>query len=281
MLFHGIEGFPEGVGRDSVRKLDMDRFDLKLRMCFPRNRTADGSTYGVARVLALLSVSAFACFFGSELGAQGSGSDAANKPVVVQPGAPGEASKRLPADTRATLPPFSAADVAFMQGMIMHHSQAVEMTALIESHTENKNVRAIGAKISSSQADEIQMMRRWLAVRGQATSMTMPGAAGMPGMPEMDMSGKPMSDSGGTPMMPGMLTLEQMTALQAARGAEFDRLFLSGMIQHHGGALVMVNDLFNTAGAGQDAEIFEFASDVDNGQKAEMKIMQKMLEEIR
>ena len=189
-------------------------------------------------------------------------------PAVVQPGAPGEPTKPLPNDTHATLPPISRADVDFMQGMIMHHSQAVEMTALIPSHTENKNVRAMGAKISSSQADEIRMMQRWLAARGQATSMEMPG------MPGMDMSGNAMAP------MPGMLTPEQMAALRKARGTEFDRLFLSGMIQHHGGALVMVKDLFNSAGAGQDAEIFDFATDVDNSQRAEIKIMQKYLEEL-
>ena len=188
--------------------------------------------------------------------------------VVVQPGAPGEPTKTLPADTHATLPPISRADVEFMQGMIMHHSQAVEMTALIKSHTENKDVRAIGAKISSSQADEIRMMQRWLAARGRATSMEMPG------MPGMDMSGNSMS------LMPGMLSPEQMESLRKARGAEFDRLFLSGMIQHHGGALVMVKDLFNSAGAGQDAEIFDFATDVDNSQRAEIKIMQRLLEEL-
>ena len=93
-------------------------------------------------------------------------------------------------------------------------------------------------------------------------------------MPDMDMSGSAM------PPMPGMLTREQMKALEKARGAEFDRLFLSGMIQHHGGALVMVKDLFSSAGAGQDAEIFDFATDVDNSQRAEIKIMQKLLEEL-
>lgn len=171
----------------------------------------------------------------------------------------------------------------------MHHSQAVEMTALIESHTENKDVRAIGAKISSSQADEIRMMQRWLAARGQATSMQMPGVpgmpgaagmpavAGMPGMPWMDMSSDAKPE---VARMPGMLTPAQMTALRKARGAEFDRLFLAGMMQHHGGALVMVKDLFNSAGAGQDAEIFDFATDVDNSQRAEIKIMQKLLEEL-
>lgn len=193
---------------------------------------------------------------------------ASSGPSVVQPGAPGEPTRTLPPSTHATLPPISHADVEFMQGMIMHHSQAVEMTALIPSHTENPHVRALGAKISSSQADEIRMMQRWLAVRGQATSMEMPG------MPGMDMSGNAMA------LMPGMLTPQQMDALRKARGEEFDRLFLSGMIQHHGGALVMVKDLFNSAGAGQDAEIFNFATDVDNSQRAEIRIMQKMLEDL-
>jgi uncharacterized protein (DUF305 family) len=209
------------------------------------------------------------------------GAQKANQaPAVVQPGAPGEPTKKLPSDTRAKLPPISRADVEFMQGMIMHHSQAVEMTALIPSHTENKDVRAFGAKIGSSQADEIRMMQRWLAVRGQATSMSMPApagkpaGAGMPDMPGMDMSGNAMT------LMPGMLSPEQMEALRKARSGEFDRLFLSGMIQHHGGALAMVKDLFNSAGAGQDAEIFDFATDVDNSQRAEIKIMQKLLEEL-
>ena len=193
---------------------------------------------------------------------------ASGRPVVVQPGSPGEPTKTLPDGTHAILPPISRADVDFMQGMIMHHSQAVEMTALISSHTEDKDVRAIGAKISSSQADEIRMMQRWLAARGQATSM------GMAGMPGMDMSGNTM------PLMPGMLSAEQMEALRKAHGTEFDRLFLSGMIQHHGGALAMVKDLFNNAGAGQDAEIFDFATDVDNSQRAEIRIMQKLLEEL-
>jgi uncharacterized protein (DUF305 family) len=193
---------------------------------------------------------------------------ASGRPVVVQPGSPGEPTKTLPDGTHAILPPISRADVDFMQGMIMHHSQAVEMTALISSHTEDKDVRAIGAKISSSQADEIRMMQRWLAARGQATSM------GMAAMPGMDMSGNTM------PLMPGMLSAEQMEALRKAHGTEFDRLFLSGMIQHHGGALVMVKDLFNNAGAGQDAEIFDFATDVDNSQRAEIRIMQKLLEEL-
>ena len=187
-------------------------------------------------------------------------------PVVVQPGAPGQPSKRLPPSTTAKLPPRSQAEVDFMQGMIMHHSQAVEMTALIAAHTENKDLRTLGARISSSQSDEIKFMKRWLAVRGEALSMAMPG------MPDMDKSGHAM------PLMPGMLTPEQMEALRKAQGAEFDRLFLTGMIQHHNGALTMVKDLFDTAGAGQDAELFNFATDADNTQRAEIRIMQAMLE---
>jgi uncharacterized protein (DUF305 family) len=182
-------------------------------------------------------------------------------PVVIQPGAPGKPSRRLPPSTTAKLPPQSQAEVEFMQGMMMHHAQAVEMTALISSHTENKDLRLLGARISRSQSDEIKFMRRWLAARGEPLSMAMPG------MPEMKM-----------PLMPGMLTAEQMEALRKAKDAEFDRLFLTGMIQHHNGALTMVKDLFNTAGAGQDAELFNFATDVDTGQRAEIRIMQTMLE---
>jgi len=187
-------------------------------------------------------------------------------PVVVQPGAPGKPSRTLAPSTKGALPPRSQADVEFMQGMIMHHAQAVEMTALIASHTENKDLRSLGARISSSQSDEIRFMKRWLAARGEAISMAMPG------MPGMDASGKPIA------LMPGMLTPEQMEALRKAKGAEFDRLFLTGMIQHHGGALTMVKDLFDTAGAGQDADLFNFATDADNTQRAEIKIMQSMLE---
>jgi len=211
----------------------------------------------------LLAACASAGFFSSPAGAQ---QTAPATPVVVQPGAPGQPSRTLPPSTSATLPPRSQADVEFMQGMIIHHAQAVEMTALIVSHTDNKELRLLGARISSSQSDEIKFMRRWLAARGEPLSMAMPG------MPEMDLSGHKM------PLMPGMLTPEQMEALRKAKGAEFDHIFLTGMIQHHGGALTMVKDLFDTAGAGQDAELFNFATDVDSGQRAEIRIMRTMLD---
>jgi len=195
-------------------------------------------------------------------------------PNIVQPGAPGQATKVLPSSTRATLPPIAPKDVEFMQGMIMHHAQAVEMTALIEERTENKELRLLGARISQSQSDEMNFMKRWLENRGQDVSMSK--------MPGMNMSGHHSSkhhSSSHQMTMPGMLTPDQMEALRKAKGAEFDELFLKGMIQHHKGALVMVDDLFDTAGAGQDAELFNFATDVDSGQRAEIKIMQNMLGE--
>ena len=200
------------------------------------------------------------------LSAQAQQTDSAKTPVVVQPGAPGKPSKTLPPATRATLPQRSPTDVAFMQGMIMHHSQAIEMTALIASHTENKELRLLGARISSSQKDEIKFMKRWLVARGERISMAPPQ------MPGGDMSHAAM------PLMPGMLTPEQMDALRESNGADFDRLFLTGMVQHHNGALTMVEDLFDTAGAGQDAELFNFATDADNSQRAEIRIMEAILE---
>jgi uncharacterized protein (DUF305 family) len=158
-----------------------------------------------------------------------------------------------------------------MQGMIMHHAQAVEMTAMIDDRTTNKDLRKLGARISHSQAEEMKFMERWLQLRGEPTSMPMPA---MHHTPDMDMS-KHQHHM----LMPGMLSQDQMDALKKAKGAEFDRLFLRGMIQHHRGALVMVDELFNTAGAGQDSELFNFATEVDNGQRAEIRIMETMLGE--
>lgn len=245
-------------------------FPPKFRICLLPQKERLESATGVVTLLGVLLAANALTGLSPSL-ARGQETANTQAPVVVQPGAPGEPSKTLPASTKGSLPPLAQADVDFMQGMIMHHQQAVEMTALIASHTENKDVRALGAKISSSQSDEIRFMQRWLAARGQAT--TMPGA--MPGMPDMDMNGKPMAP------MPGMLTPEQMAALRGTKGAEFDHLFLTGMIQHHNGALIMVKALFDEAGAGQDADIFNFATDADNTQRAEIKIMQNMLEEGR
>ena len=217
----------------------------------------------------LLAACALTCFLSLPVCAQEA--ESAQPPVVVQPGAPGQSTRTLPPTTRATLPPRSSKDVEFMQGMIMHHAQAVEMTALIESHTQNKDLRLLGARISQSQSDEMRFMKRWLEARGEPVEHQMAGMHNM-NMPGMNMPGHHM-------LMPGMLTAKQMDALRKARGAQFDHLFLTGMIQHHNGALIMVKDLFDTAGAGQDAELFNFATDVDNGQRAEIRIMQTMLGE--
>ena len=211
----------------------------------------------------LLAAIVLTCVFPPSAFAQQSNPKA---PVVVQPGAPGKPTKTLPPSTKATLPPHSRADVQFMQHMIIHHAQAVEMTALIDSHTQNKELRSLGLRISRSQTDEIDFMKRWLEARGEPVSPPMQHTDGM------DMSSHQM-------LMPGMLTAKQMDALKKAKDQEFDHLFLRGMIQHHNGALIMVKDLFDTAGAGQDAEVFNFVTDVDSGQRAEIKIMENMLGE--
>jgi uncharacterized protein (DUF305 family) len=217
----------------------------------------------------LAAAGALACFLSLPVCARQA--DSRTPPSVVQPGAPGQPTRTLPPTTRATLPPRSPKDVEFMRGMIMHHAQAVEMTALIESRTENRELRLLGARISKSQADEIEFMKRWLEVRGEQVPPPASGKAHTHA-PGHDAPSHHL-------LMPGMLSPKQMDALREAKGAEFDRLFLAGMIQHHNGALIMVKDLFDTAGAGQDAELFNFATDVDSGQRAEIKRMQDMLGE--
>jgi uncharacterized protein (DUF305 family) len=198
---------------------------------------------------------------------------AAGNPPIIQPGAPGQSGTVLSASTVhvPTRAP-SQADISFMQGMMMHHSQAVEMTDLMGARTRNKALLALGQRISISQTDEIKYMKQWLEDRGQSTSMPGHNMQHMAGMDhsKMKMDAMPM-------MMPGMLTPEQMQALAKAKGPAFDRLFLTGMIQHHTGALIMVEDLFDTAGAGQDNVLFDFATDIDNTQRAEINIMQGML----
>ena len=155
---------------------------------------------------------------------------------------------------------------------------------MIPSHTQNKDLHSLGARISSSQSDEIKFMKRWLAARGESDQKAIPKMPGMDtsgmDMSGIDMSGIDMSHNASRASMapmPGMLTPQQMEALQKAKGAEFDHLFLTGMIQHHNGALTMVKDLFDTAGAGQDAELFNLATDADNTQRAEIRIMETML----
>src|SRR5438128_2575241 len=159
---------------------------------------------------------------------------------IVQPGAPGHTNKTLSPDTATAAPGKpSEADIKFMQGMIMHHGQAVEMTDLLRTRSQDKEVQALGKRISISQTDEMRFMKQWLTDRGLPLSEH--GSMDMAGM---DMAGMDHMDMSPMPMMPGMLTPQQMKALAAATGPAFDHLFLTGMIQHHTGALTMVKDLF-------------------------------------
>ena len=182
---------------------------------------------------------------------------------IPQPGAPGQETKTIGTDQATDLSKVghTPADVKFMQGMIGHHAQAVEMVALINDRTANPDMKKMGLRIQLSQEDEMAMMRTYLKDRGAA----------IPG---------PHSHHEPGGMMPGMLTPEEMTQLANAKGVEFDRLFLMGMIKHHGGALKMVEDLFKTPGAAQEGGIFAFASDVDADQRMEIDRMGAMLKEI-
>lgn len=182
---------------------------------------------------------------------------------ILQPGAPGQETRTISTAQATDLSKVQAttADVTFMQGMIGHHAQAVEMVALVNDRTANPSMKMLGLRIQVSQEDEMDMMRKWLAERGAAV----PGPHAH-------------HESGG--FMPGMLTSEEMAALAAAKGVEFDRLFLQGMIKHHGGAITMVEELFKSPGAGQEGAIFAFASDVDADQRMEIDRMGMMLREI-
>jgi uncharacterized protein (DUF305 family) len=213
---------------------------------------------------ALLSVAAAAAF--GQTPAQSE-----NSVPLIQPGAPGKPDKILTEATTAGTGPQKPtdADVKFMQGMIMHHNQAVEMVALMPGRTKNAKLLALGQRISISQTDEMKFMKRWLTYRDKPLT-EMGDMADMPGMSHMDMPG--MSH-----MMPGMLTPQQMDALHKATGPKFDQLFLTGMIQHHTGALTMVDELFDTPGAAQDMQLFDFTADIGVTQQGEIDAMRNML----
>jgi uncharacterized protein (DUF305 family) len=184
---------------------------------------------------------------------------------LVQPGAPGQPTKTLtkPVTGTGQQGPTDG-DVKFMQGMVMHHGQAVEMVALMPGRTKNPQILALGDRISISQSGELKFMKLWLGYRDKPVSED----DGMAGMAHMDMQ---------MPAMPGMLSAKQMDALRKASGPEFDHLFLTGMIQHHTGALTMVKDLYATPGAAQDAQLFDFTADVQVTQEGEIGVMQSML----
>jgi uncharacterized protein (DUF305 family) len=179
---------------------------------------------------------------------------------LLQGGAPGEPSRNITVEEATDLSGIqhTAADVEFMQGMIGHHAQALEMTALLYDQSTWQDIRMLAQRIDVSQADEIKMMQGWLAVRNEGT-------------PE-----NAEHNAHGTMLMPGMLTPDQMAELAAATGSDFDRLFLEYMIMHHQGAVIMVEALFASPGAGQESQIFNFASDVIADQSMEITRMRRM-----
>ncbi|MXZ73382.1 MAG: DUF305 domain-containing protein [Acidobacteria bacterium] len=194
----------------------------------------------------------------------GAAASQAQQPPIVQPGAPGEPSRSISAAEASDLAAirYSEADVRFMQGMIPHHAQALEMTALLETRTTSDAMRQMAQRIELSQEDEIEMMQEWLRERGQTVTAT--DAHHAPDwMP-----------------MPGMLTPEEMDQLEAAEGVAFDRLFLELMIKHHRGALTMVENLLDQRGTAQDSQLFAFTSDVEADQSMEIDRMDAMLAQL-
>jgi uncharacterized protein (DUF305 family) len=171
----------------------------------------------------------------------------------------------------STRRPYTAADVHFMTGMIGHHSQAILMAGWAPTHGASPAVRVLCERIINAQRDEIATMQQWLRDRQQpvpdATPMAMP----------MNGHDHPGMEHEHAMLMPGMLTEEQLQQLDAARGKEFDRLFLTFMIQHHKGAVQMVKQLFDSYGAAQDDLVFKFASDVNVDQTTEIARMERML----
>ena len=185
------------------------------------------------------------------------------QPPIVQPGAPGQPSRTISAAEASDLAGirFTEGDVTFMQGMISHHAQALEMTELLDTRTASDTMRQMALRIELSQEDEIEMMQDWLRGRGQTVTA-------------VDAHHAP-----GAQRMPGMLTDEEMASLAEAEGNAFDRLFLELMIKHHRGAITMVENLLRQRGAAQDSQIFAFTTDVTSDQTAEIDRMDAMLAE--
>lgn len=191
------------------------------------------------------------------------GAASAQDVAIIQPGAPGEPAKELTADEASAIADtsYSLDDVKFMQDMIPHHAQAVEMSSLVKDRTNSEALVDIAGRIDASQADEIQFMKDWLAERGE----DLPGAHAH--------HSTHMSHE-----MMGMATPEQMSQLAASEGVGFDELFLTLMIRHHEGALSMVDDLLDQPGSAYDPVLFEFITDIQNDQSAEIERMNQMLE---
>jgi uncharacterized protein (DUF305 family) len=200
-----------------------------------------------------------------------------SQPVpIFQPGAPGEPGREISAEHSLELgrSHYIPADARFMQHMIVHHAQAVDMGALIDARSNHDGVKLLGRRISLSQTAEIAMMQTWLTRRGEPTEMPMDHAGHHATPPAAD------TEPSTTPVMAGMLSPAQMVELAAADGADFDRLFLTGMIAHHQGALDMVNRLLEQPGAGEDPELSEFLGEINADQSTEISRMNTMLADL-
>ena len=196
---------------------------------------------------------------------------------IVQPGAPGQASKMLTAEqaTELAKSSYTEADVRFMQMMIVHHQQAVDMSELVEARTNNEEIVAAAGRILASQADEISFMKEWLAERGQPLAMSHGLHGAHQGHGDHSAHAAHMEMPGMT--MAGMASPEQLAALKAASGTEFDRMFLTMMIAHHDGAIDMVEDLLDQPGSAADPILYRFVGDVDNEQSSEIEKMDTIL----
>ena len=196
-------------------------------------------------------------------------------PPIFQPGAPGQPSRVISAGEAVDLSRtgFTADDVRFMQHMLVHHAQAVEMVELLRSHGADPTVRQLGERIALGQAAEMEQMREWLAAREQPeTSADLHAGHGG--------HAAHAATPPDVPLMPGMLSPARMQALAAARGRAFDRLFLEGMIDHHQGALDMVDALMAEPDAGEDPLLSDFMSSVVADQSAEILRMQSLLSDL-
>jgi len=194
-------------------------------------------------------------------------------PPIVKPGAPGDDSRAITVEESLAMGSTSLtdADTSFMQNMILHHGQAVEMVALIEKRTNHRGISLLGKRISLSQKAEINMMRKWLSRRGQEIETK--GGHGVHSMFPMSDMVKPSE----TPIMVGMLSPLQMITLEKAEDKIFERLFLRGMVQHHEGALHMVQGLLTKPGNGEDPELSNFLAAINADQSTEILRMKNML----
>jgi len=183
---------------------------------------------------------------------------------VVQLGAPGESNTTLSPEEAESIddPAYTAADVAFVQGMIPHHQQALEMTALVGDRADDPDLKTIAERIEVSQVAEIEQLEGWLTARGESVS------------------GMHAGHGDGEHGMPGMLTPQEMTRLERASGGRFDELFLLGMIRHHEGAVLMVESLLTEGEGGQESEVFQLAGHIGSDQQVEIAAMKRKLAEL-